>query len=606
MIDKLQFEHSMLELLGFEPKSPAARAIKKYGITLYSELVALCEEEDLGTLSYDVSVKDPKTNLEIIEERGLTKLDKLKLKSFARVNAYFATHFQFIPEMGNDEFDIREVTYGMYKGILQDSSLIPIQRRSQDSSSIAVPKLHPNAPPAALKDPLADFKKTIKRDTRSFPVFKQDHLFESWFAQSLATARAQDVADVFDINFIPQVGDPARLFRLKNDFVYSAFSLCVLTSKGKAIVFQHAGTSDAQKVVEHLLKHYRKSTLGKQFGLNIFDYLTTVKVGDGSWRGDLHTFVTHWSQQARLFNDTKEQNDPTRINEDQLFQYLERSVRPLAELRSVKQTADQVARANGVPLDFETYVDLLLEAASSYDIDQKSKSASSRRLRVNEAFIADHLEGYGETYLDHKLEVAEVEPYNVETPVTTILANAAQRSSRSSPARAPDPASRLPNEIFSQLGQEGRRAWAQMPVEARALLVRYCNPNSNPSPSPVHANQHAMIPLSGVHPPPPFDRMGSIYAQQHLTAAPQHVDYPGHSPYQPQLPTHFGAAPPFAAPPYGNVPAPAPPPAPNDYSTFLINAAMTGQPPSLASPTGYQSAHQHPVLRQLILVTCPG
>ena len=150
-----------------------------------------------------------------------------------------------------------------------------------------------------------------------------------------------------------------------------------------------------------------------------------------------------------------------------------------------------------------------------------------------------------------------------------MLTNAAQRSSHTSPARTPDPASRLPNEIFSQLGQEGQHTWAQMPPEARALLVRYCNPNSIPSTSPVHANQHAMTLFSGVHSPPPFDWMGSLYTQQHLTAAPPPVDYPGHTAYQPHLPTHFGTAPLYAASSYGNVPATAPPPAPNDYSTFL-------------------------------------
>ena len=183
--------------------------------------------------------------------------------------------------------------------------------------------------------------------------------------------------------------------------------------------------------------------------------------------------------------------------------------------------------------------------------------------------------------MDHELEV---EAYDVETPVTTILANAANRQSTrmSRPSgNGPDPAVRLPNDIFSQLGPDGRRAWSQMPEQARQAIVRACAvpgiaPLHTPSQQahqltlvPYQAFQHAMVPFSGSPPPvypPTFDRMGSLHANQHQIAAPPYPGMHGH---------------------VGTPPTPGQPP---DYSQFLINAAMTGQPPTASTPSATSSS----------------
>jgi hypothetical protein len=50
----------------------------------------------------------------------------------------------------------------------------------------------------SVRDPVADFKKGIKRDPTVFPVFKEDRLWDAWQRSTLAQARAQDVVDVMN------------------------------------------------------------------------------------------------------------------------------------------------------------------------------------------------------------------------------------------------------------------------------------------------------------------------------------------------------------------------------------------------------------------------
>ena len=129
----------------------------------------------------------------------------------------FHVHHASYDCLSPDKYDVLDVNRKLYEHVLYDSSLLVTLRRSKAEGNINVPSKPPPGPASAFQNPLTDFKKTIKRDTHSFPVFKQDHLFETWYAAVNAVARAQDVAEVFDPDYKPAVGDSMSLFKLKND-----------------------------------------------------------------------------------------------------------------------------------------------------------------------------------------------------------------------------------------------------------------------------------------------------------------------------------------------------------------------------------------------------
>ena len=256
--------------------------------------------------------------------------------------------------------------------------------------------------------------------------------------------------------------------------------------------------------------------------INIRDYLMKVEVGDGQWRGDLHTFLVHWDQQARLYNETKPNNDQSRINEATMIDYLERSVRPLPELRCIKTTARQISEATNSTMSYDLYMSLLLEAAAEYDLSQRSK-VSKRRLQAHQAIQSGFLteyeammyvqDGQDDVYSSQHPEGN----YDVDTSVDTIIANAARQMPRSNPVpssrHSANSSARLPGNVFSQLGPEGQRAWIQMPEMARLAITRAVAPQGNQGRiPPVSVNQHMSIPSSASF--TPAVNMGSDFASQ--------------------------------------------------------------------------------------------
>jgi hypothetical protein len=53
------------------------------------------------------------------------------------------------------------------------------------------------------RDPVADFKKGIKRDPSQFPILKEDKQWDNWNRTTNAQGRAQDIAEVLDPTYKP-------------------------------------------------------------------------------------------------------------------------------------------------------------------------------------------------------------------------------------------------------------------------------------------------------------------------------------------------------------------------------------------------------------------
>jgi hypothetical protein len=74
-----------------------------------------------------------------------------------------------------------------------------------------------------------------------------------------------------------------------------------------------------------------KPTKASLSSTNILEYITSAKIGDGSWNGTAENFILNWKEQVRLY----EQLVPTTDNfsDGQKRTMLQTSVHPLQELR---------------------------------------------------------------------------------------------------------------------------------------------------------------------------------------------------------------------------------------------------------------------------------
>ena len=96
-----------------------------------------------------------------------------------------------------------------------------------------------------------------------------------------------------------------------------------------------------------------------------FQYITNVKVDDGSWRGTTSAFLTHWTEQVRIYDDNIESS--VTLSDDPKRQFLENIVQNHPEFRNVKSTEDMITALGIRPMTFQQYYDLLQSTAQRYD-----------------------------------------------------------------------------------------------------------------------------------------------------------------------------------------------------------------------------------------------
>jgi hypothetical protein len=65
-------------------------------------------------------------------------------------------------------------------------------------------------------------------------------------------------------------------------------------AKGKAILRKHEGNYSAQKAYAEFQEHHLKSTKASLSSVKILGYITSAKIGDGSWHGTAKNFILNW------------------------------------------------------------------------------------------------------------------------------------------------------------------------------------------------------------------------------------------------------------------------------------------------------------------------
>ena len=150
-------------------------------------------------------------------------------------------------------------------------------------------------------DLVRDFKRGIKRDTTLFPMLKDSKQWDPWYIDTKAQARAQDVEDILDPDYTPITMENKEVFEQKQKYMYAVFSKTLLTDKGKSLVREHERDYNAQQVHKKLLDYAQKSTKASVESSQLLTYITSARLGTGSWKGSSHSFILHWQNQVRKY-----------------------------------------------------------------------------------------------------------------------------------------------------------------------------------------------------------------------------------------------------------------------------------------------------------------
>ena len=299
------------------------------------------------------------------------------------------------------------------------------------------------APPNAAKyDPNAvnanggltaqEFRRGIKRDKSHYADLKDDKYFNSWNRGFVATAHTHHTHFILDEKYCPVTPDEKTVFKEIQVFMFAVLEEHLKTSKGKALVSMYEHTHDAQMIYAELKKHAQCSTAAQLSGDTLLQYITTPRF-PGNWRGTSYDFVLHWNEQVVKYERLEVELFPPKHK----LRMLQNTVGEVRELAYVKQIGDQDVARGRDPLDYETYIELLLSACSTYD---KKIVLPGKTKRAVYASITDVDNVGGREHADRN---DAYEMYNVDTDVSDIMVNAGEQKS-----------SFIPREEWNKLSDE--------------------------------------------------------------------------------------------------------------------------------------------------------
>ena len=327
----------------------------------------------------------------------------------------------------------------------------------------SMPSFVPKSSSAPKSNPVDDFRRGIKRDKAHYTVLKEDKQWDNWKRSTLATARSHCCEDVFDPSYKPSSADDIAIFNEKQKFIYSVFEEKLRTDMGKFFVRLHEHDYDAQTIFAKLQDHAKASTQAAIDTADLLSYITTIKLHDTKWRGTTHSFVLHWCDRVRAYEDLVDPSDHFTSNLKMTM--LQNTVSGVGELHHVKvQSAHDVAHG-GKPLTFEQYKTLLLSAASIYD-SKKGLTLPRPQRTVNNTNLDYTDDNRTLTAYSHETTV-ELDDlvYDIDTDFTVLSVNETKQSTR----RPFQP--RMSREKWQSLSSDEQKHWDMLSPAAKATIL---------------------------------------------------------------------------------------------------------------------------------------
>jgi hypothetical protein len=191
-----------------------------------------------------------------------------------------------------------------------------------------------------------------------------------------------------------------------------------------------------------LLDHYTKSIKASLDQSQLMVYITTIKIGDDSWRGLAASFVLNWQDKVREFEKLSDAKN--HFSDEWKLIMLQNAVHPLAELHH-KLTADQ-NKVAGVTLTYDNYFNKLLYSATVNYNESFSKRTVRQLALVHDIVATDTIDP----------------DYDIDTGIDTVLANMAARAT---------PGTRLPASQWFELSSEARDLWQSLSEADWAIIL---------------------------------------------------------------------------------------------------------------------------------------
>ena len=369
---------------------------------------------------YDSSYNDPEkfdTKGPATEYKWKGKMNHLspnvaqKLKSFVRWMAHEKRPYEL-----HDDFlaTLTRESYLKFRHIdTQSLPTSPPSHHEPQQLMTSFPSEFKHTTHSESKTALNNFKKGTKRDASVYPIFKNDKYYNTFQRSFLANLKAQGLYDFADPDHEPEDGDiyETELFQAKQSFVYSVLVTSLQTEKGRELVKEFEG--DARSIIQKLHHHHTKSNVAQHDIITMTTEVTNLTLND-SWKGTVRQFLSHFKEKLRLLESLVPVSD--QLPETTRITFLQRAVQQNHDLRQI-HVMDSVWRFktdSTEALTFETYFNLLWDAAYQYDLHQVKKGPQRKAFFSQQEDISDDDEYVNaEEQFSTGPELEEHSPYSV-------------------------------------------------------------------------------------------------------------------------------------------------------------------------------------------------
>ena len=487
------YTHVLDHVLGRADGTPLKTALAQEGVDDIFQLVNM-DNATIHNLEYADS-----TNNNAIT--AVKMAEKMLLKCF--INFVAVRHNEGNP-IGDDWTLITQLEFDLFR-------IDPQYFASQPPrpTTTANPPSTTSSNTSPYYNPVEQFRRGIKRDATLFPTLKDDKYHDIWHRSFKTQATAQAVSEVLDETYIPTTPDDIALFQEKQKYLYAVLESKVLTDRGKALIRDHEHDFDAQTVYQKLKAYHLQSTKAKMESSVILSYITSSRLGEGTWNGTTEAFIINWQNQVRLYEKHVPPSD--HFSDGQKRIMLQNAVNGIMELRQVKNTADQMGTTSGSTLTYDEYTTLLLSAATAYD-DQFTAKKAKRHVMMHDIQSDDIGIDDGTCYPD------EDASFDIDCPVSSIQAYATNFRSNNG-SKSMSTKVRMPSNKWFSLSDTNKAIWDRLDDNAKAIILGYVPPTNNTSSLRTPFSKPPFSkPLNGkgVPPKPPF---GTIQTQLHEISA---------------------------------------------------------------------------------------
>ena len=230
----------------------------------------------------------------------------------------------------------------------------------------------------------------------------------------MANLKAQGLYDVADPDHDPESGDiyEQELFKGKQSFVYSVLVTSLQTENWRELVKEFEG--DARSIILKLHHYHTESNVAQHDIITLTTEITNLTLND-SWKGTVRQFLSHFKEKLRLLDSLVPVSD--RLPETTRLTFLQRSIQQNHDLRQI-HVMDSVWRFktdSAEALTFDTYYNLLWDAAHQYDLHQTKKGPHRKAFSSQQEEINDDGEyTNAEEQFFTDSEPVEHSPYSVD------------------------------------------------------------------------------------------------------------------------------------------------------------------------------------------------